>query len=194
MTPFEKAFASARSAKKATFDFNGKKYSTQLKGEAAGATQRPADRPANQGPAGAGNATGAKKPVPTSTAAKSTTPSSPRPKARPTATEATKSSAPAASPRPKAKPTTAATDAGPKKPSNPLYRPSNTNLGAGAAPKTAPNAKPTPKPSSAPASARGSREMPKPAANTKSFGSKVKDFFAGGGLSGKWQRERDAKK
>ena len=42
---FKEAFADARAAKKATFDWNGKSYSTQLKGEEAGKTQRPKARP-----------------------------------------------------------------------------------------------------------------------------------------------------
>lgn len=47
---FKEAFADARSKKQATFDWNGKSYSTQLKGEEAGKTQRPKARPQ---PAGA---------------------------------------------------------------------------------------------------------------------------------------------
>ena len=62
MANFKEAFAAARGAKKATFDWNGKSYSTQLKGEPAGMTkgpkarpepagaQRPKARPANKGP------------------------------------------------------------------------------------------------------------------------------------------------
>jgi hypothetical protein len=42
---FKEAFADARSKKQATFDWNGKSYSTQLKGEEAGKTQRPKARP-----------------------------------------------------------------------------------------------------------------------------------------------------
>jgi hypothetical protein len=42
---FKEAFADARSKKQATFDWKGKSYSTQLKGEEAGKTQRPKARP-----------------------------------------------------------------------------------------------------------------------------------------------------
>jgi hypothetical protein len=60
---FKEAFADARAKKQATFDWNGKSYSSQLKGEEAGKTQRPKARPkaagaerpkarpANKGPA-----------------------------------------------------------------------------------------------------------------------------------------------
>jgi hypothetical protein len=45
MANFKEAFAAARNAKKATFDWNGKSYSTQLKGEPAGMTKGPKARP-----------------------------------------------------------------------------------------------------------------------------------------------------
>ncbi len=48
---FKEAFADARAKKQATFDWKGKSYSTQMKGEEAGKTQRPKARPAAPGAA-----------------------------------------------------------------------------------------------------------------------------------------------
>jgi hypothetical protein len=42
---FKEAFAAAREGKQATFTWKGKSYSTQLKGEEAGKSQRPKARP-----------------------------------------------------------------------------------------------------------------------------------------------------
>ena len=44
MTPFQKAFAAARKERQATFEFEGQKYTTRLKGEAEGITNRPKTR------------------------------------------------------------------------------------------------------------------------------------------------------
>lgn len=80
MTPFQKAFAEARKGSKATFMFEGKKYTTRLKGEAEGITNRPKTRSGSEA-----------KPL-----------SSQRPKTRPEADKP--SAAPATSQRPKTRP------------------------------------------------------------------------------------------